>query len=447
MRFAEKIYPDGRVLALLLFFFVLSQTVIFLKNVFPVLVEYHPHALLYKTDPQKPHKLYKKDGLRHFYDLKSGRVLPLPYLSLFPEDYEPLSEGKVIKELEGKRAELVPYREVFLKKLLKASSKNVKLLFFFLFSLALLSFFSNFNYRVFKEKKVVYALVLTSLLLLLVVVVKKYVTGAKAPVRWLFGTSIQPSEFSKIVIILFLAYYIGNKGYIESFSRYLWVVLVVLLHSFLLMAQPDLGMTIFVLLLAVSLLWAGGVAPRIFVPSLLIFGSVGGASLLLFSEHVQRRFQGWLDPFSDPYDKGYQIIKSLQALVKGGFFGEGLGKGLYAVTYIRESDTDYFISVFVENFGFVGFLLLLFTQLALAFRLLSYTRYIFGTYERLIILGVALNFLYSVFVNYAMAFNLLPPKGIALPFLSYGLSNLMANMIGLGIVGSIYRRYLAVLNL
>jgi len=95
----------------------------------------------------------------------------------------------------------------------------------------------------------------------------------------------------------------------------------------------------------------------------------------------------------------------------------------------------------------VGFLLLITAQLALAFRLLSYTRFIYGTYERLVVLGVALNFFYSVLVNYAMALNLLPPKGIALPFLSYGFSNLLSNAIGLGIVGSIYRRYAPVLNL
>ncbi|NPB07896.1 MAG: FtsW/RodA/SpoVE family cell cycle protein [Aquificae bacterium] len=442
MNFVERIYPDKKILLILLFFFIISQTFIFLKNVFPLLVEYHPSALLYYDEKTGKYRLLKRNEVRFFYDTERGRAYPLVFLEISPENYKPAHRGEFTVKLEGEEFRVKPYRELLFKKFFSALSKNVKLFLFFLVSLVVLYIISNSDYRVLKRKRVVYLLVTLSLLPLIFLAVKKLISPGGMPARWLFGTSIQPSEFSKIVIILFLAYYIGNKGYIENFSRYLWVTFIVLLHSLLLLMQPDLGMSMFFLLLAISLLWAGGVSPRFLYPSMVIFGSVGVLSVFLFSEHVQRRFEGWLDPFSDPYDKGYQIIKSLQALVKGGLFGEGLGKGLYAITYIRESDTDYIVSAIVENLGMVGFLLLLGVQVYLVIRLLRFARHIYGMYERLIILGVALNFMYSVLVNYAMAFNLLPPKGIALPFISYGVSNLLANVIGLGIVGSIYRRYL-----
>jgi len=442
MSFAERIYPDKRILFVLFFFFIISQTFVFLKNVFPLLVEYHPNALLYYDKESGNYKLLKRNEIRFFYDIRKGEVYPLVYLEISPKNYEPARKGEFTVNFEGEKLRVKPYGELFLDKLTSAFSKNIKLLVFFLVSLFILYIVSNFNYKVLKRKKVVYLMIGLSVIPLFFLVGKRFFFPGDMPARWLFGTSIQPSEFSKVVIILFLAYYIGNKGYIENLARYLWVTFIVLLHSILLLLQPDLGMSMFFLLLAVSLLWAGGVSPKFFYPSLVIFGGVATLSLFLFSEHVQRRFAGWLDPFSDPYDKGYQIIKSLQALIKGGFFGEGLGKGLYAVTYIRESDTDYIISAIVENLGILGFLLLLGVQVYLVVRLLRFARHVYGMYERLIILGVALNFMYSVLVNYAMAFNLLPPKGIALPFVSYGVSNLLANVIGLGIVGSIYRRYL-----
>ena len=260
------------------------------------------------------------------------------------------------------------------------------------------------------------------------------------------GTSIQPSELSKLVLIIFLAEYFSDKGSIQRLRYFAWVSFIVLLHAFFIALQPDIGMAFFVILLALTLTIFGGVRRVIFILSLVIFGIFGIFFILLFSEHIKRRFAGWLDPFSDPFDKGYQIIKSLQAIINGGFLGEGFGKGLFSATYIRESDTDYVISLLIENFGVLGFLFLLFVQLILVIKLLRYARLVYGTFERLIIIGIVANFIYSVFMNYAMAFNLIPPKGIALPFISYGSSNLLANSIALGLVGSIYRRNVKILN-
>ena len=445
MKFVEKVFPDKDVLIIFLVFFIISQFLIFLKNVYPILISYHPYALLKVKEGEK-YFLFQKEGLRYFYDLNSKELKPLPILNIQRKKYNPLKEGTVKVKLQGEILKLTPYREVFGKILLRKLSKNLKMTFVFLLGLLVLLILTNLDYRFLKEKKVVYTLITTSIFLLGLLLVKKKFSTSNMPSRWLFGTSIQPSELSKLVLIIFLAKYFSDKGSIQRLRYFAWVSFIVLLHAFFIALQPDIGMAFFVILLALTLTIFGGVRKSIFILSLVIFGIFGIFFMLLFSEHIKRRFAGWLDPFSDPFDKGYQIIKSLQAIINGGFLGEGFGKGLFSATYIRESDTDYVISLLIENFGVLGFLFLLFVQLILMIKLLRYARLVYGTFERLVIIGIVANFIYSVFMNYAMAFNLIPPKGIALPFISYGSSNLLANFIALGLVGSIYRRNIKILN-
>lgn len=447
MNLLERIYPDKKILFIIFFFFFASEVVLFIKNLYPFLIEYHPYALLkcesYKTNC----RLLRMEDLRFFYDTRVQKLVPLPELFLSPESYKPLEKGYVEAQIEGEKVVLVPYREVFWQELLQRLSKNLKLLLTFIFGLILLRYFSNINPKKLKDKKLIYALVGLSLLSLIAVAIKKYISQSPTPVRWLFGTSIQPSEFSKIILILFLAYYISNKGSLTRWQNFLWVMGIVLLHALLLLIQPDLGMAFFVLLLTSTLIWVGGVAKHIVIGSLSIFSAfIAGAFYLFFSKHVGERLRGWLDPFADPYDAGYQIIKSLQAITNGGVLGTGLGKGLHAAIYIRESDTDYVISLIVENVGIVGFAFILLLQLILITRLLRISSFAYDTFDRIIIIGVALNVAYAILVNYAMAFNLLPPKGIALPFISYGISNNLSHMIGLGLVGSLYRKYSSILN-
>lgn len=447
MKFVEQIYPDKRILFIVVFFFFVSQIFLLIKHLFPFLIEYHPYALLTCEKYKVRCELLKRDKLRFFYDTKTRSIHPLPELFLFPESFKPLKEGYVKTKIEGTKVVLVPYRELLGNEIVNKLSKNFKLFGVFILSLFLLRFLSKVDSKKLKDKKLIYTLVGISFLSLLIVAVKKYISGSTVPVRWLFGTSIQPSEFSKIVLILFLAYYISDKGSLSNWKNFLWVMSIILGHALLLIIQPDLGMAFFVLLLSVTLIWIGGVSKRIlFTSGFLFLAFIATTFYAFLSKHVGERLKSWLDPFADPYNTGYQIIKSLQAITKGGFLGEGLGKGLLAATYIRESDTDYIISLIIENVGVVGFLVILYLQFVLILRLLKISTYVYGTFERLVVIGIALNIAYAILVNYAMAFNLIPPKGIALPFISYGLSNYISYIVGLGIVGSIYRRYVSVLN-
>ena len=319
---------------------------------------------------------------------------------------------------------------------------------FFLLSFILGFFFMSFtafalNYRKLNSKKFVYGAVIVSLLLLSAVLFKKAILG-KPVDRWLIGTSVQPSELSKLVVILFIAYYVSRKGYITRLRFLSWAVFVVLVHSFLLVLQPDKGMALFMLLLAWSLLWIGGVSPRVYIPVGLVFAVAGFLMLLSGGEYIQRRFSAWRDPLEDSFGTGYQVIQSLLAFMNGGFFGEGYGKGFQKLGNLTQADTDYALATIGEELGFPGVAFLLILYTLLLWRLIRMAREVPDTFGRVIVVGVALNIAFSVLINTMMVVNLLPPKGTPLPFVSYGVSNLGANLVGLGLVGSVYRRQIEV---
>ncbi|MDQ7082073.1 MAG: FtsW/RodA/SpoVE family cell cycle protein [Aquificota bacterium] len=143
----------------------------------------------------------------------------------------------------------------------EALKKPILFLTAFVLGSFLMSFMAfALNYRKLNNQRFIYGAVMLSVVLLVAVLVKKLILG-KPIDRWLIGSSVQPSELSKIVLILFVAYYVSRKGYITKLRFLGWAVLVVLVHSVLLMLQPDKGMAIFVLVLSWALLWIGGVSP------------------------------------------------------------------------------------------------------------------------------------------------------------------------------------------
>ncbi len=297
----------------------------------------------------------------------------------------------------------------------------------------------NFNYRRLNNKKLIYTLVGFSIALLTVVLIKKFASQMSVN-RWLIGTSIQPSEFSKLILIIFVAYYISKKGYIDRVSYLAWVAFIAVAHSLLLFLQPDRGMAIFILLSTFILLWFGGVSPRIYLPIGAFFAFVSLFMLKVGGSYIDRRFYAWKNPLQDPYDSGYHILQSFLSFINGGFFGMGPGFGLQKLGYLTQADTDYILAIIGEEFGFIGVFFLSTLYLLLVSRLIFISMRIVDTFGRILAVGVIINLLLSILISYYMAINLLPPKGIPLPFVSYGVSNMLANLLGIGLIGAIYRR-------
>ncbi|MDW8434431.1 MAG: FtsW/RodA/SpoVE family cell cycle protein, partial [Aquificaceae bacterium] len=206
--------------------------------------------------------------------------------------------------------------------------------------------------------------------------------------------------------------------------------------AILLLLQPDRGGALFTLLISLLMIYVGGVPKKVYfliLPITLLFSLYA----LTAKGYVAERFSAWKDPFLDPEDSGYQIIQSLYALARGGFLGVGLGQGLQKMGQLPASDTDYVIAIIGEELGFLGVLTVIFLYTVLVLRLLWHSIKTQDPVGKLILFGTAMNFALSFFWNMAMVSNLIPPKGIALPFLSYGSSNLLASLIFLGIAQSV----------
>jgi len=230
---------------------------------------------------------------------------------------------------------------------------------------------------------------------------------------------------------------IASKGSLRSIKTFSWALFMVLLHAIFLVLQPDKGGALFILLLSFSLMYVGGIPYKLYIPAITLVGFF--SFFLLRESYVYERLSAWIDPFADAEDTGYQIIQSLYALAKGGPFGMGIGKGIQKMGALPEADTDYVISIIGEEMGFLGVMMVVLLYALLVGRLFYYSVKVDEPFGKLLLFGVAVNFSLAFLWNLAMASNLLPPKGIALPFVSYGTSNLLASLIMIGLAQSVIR--------
>ena len=283
------------------------------------------------------------------------------------------------------------------------------------------------------------SLIACAVVLALVLVFGKQVSGAR---RWLklgwFG--FQPSEFAKLILIVFTAYYCDKKrSRIHSFRQGLLPLLSVLaFFSGMIFFQPDLGTPVLILLTCLTLMLIAGARFR------HIFG-IGAALLpLLFlamrlEPYRWRRILAFLDPWENARGASYQLVQSLLALGSGGLFGSGLGDSHSKLLYLPEPHTDFIFPIFGEEFGLMGswFILVLFGVLAgIGFKIAARASSLFGT---LLAGGITLMTLYQAVINIAMVTGCLPTKGVPLPFLSFGGSSLVVTLAGMGILINISR--------
>ncbi len=302
-------------------------------------------------------------------------------------------------------------------------------------------FLTKFDYEKLKNPRLMYTIILFNIFLLVVVLVIKI--ARHMPVnRWLFGTSLQVSEFSKIINIVFLAYYISRKGEVSATKELSFASFIIAFQSFLIFLEPDRGSAIFLLFIAFVMLWIGNAPPKVLYPTLIAFAVLGVSFLFLKTggNYVEGRFVAWLNPFTKANTKGYQIIQSLFAFAHGKLFGVGIGEGIQKEGYLPEIDTDYALALIGEEWGFVGIAFVVLLYGGLVYRIFKISDFAEDTFGKLIAFGIGMYIAIESIWNMMMAMNIIPSKGIALPFISYGSSNLLANLIAVGLVMSVYRK-------
>ncbi len=307
---------------------------------------------------------------------------------------------------------------------------------------ALMVFVGLSDYRRF-QPHALQILALSGVLLVLVFVPQlgKEVRGAR---RWIdFGpVNFQPSELVKVTLVLALASLLSKaavrRAIRESLGAYLVIWLVAAPFVVLVLAQKDLGTPVILVVAVLLLLYLAGARGKHLALTLLAAVPAGG--LLCLDDHRWKRLVSFSDPWADPYGAGYQLIQSLISFGNGGLFGVGLGNGTQKLFYLPDAHTDFIFSVMGEELGMLGcsfFLLLVLLFVVTGVRIALRAPDGFGVF-----LACGLTFLLGIqmAMNMAIVMGLLPTKGMALPFLSYGGSSLVASMIASGFLISIARQ-------
>lgn len=267
--------------------------------------------------------------------------------------------------------------------------------------------------------------------------------SAKGAHRWIgFGPlRLQPMEFSKIALVLYLAYFMSTKqGIIKTFSK--GVIPPFIITGFLcllLLLQPDFGGAAFCAILLFIMCFVGGTRFVYLAVSALI--ACAGAYLLVVAEPYRfRRLLAFRDPFADASDTGYHLVQSFYAFGAGGMTGTGLGAGRQKLFYLPEAHNDFIMAVMGEEAGFLGISLVFLLVSAFFWRGMLIALGQPDLRGRLTAFGLLLVPAISCVLNLAVVMGLVPPKGVPMPFISYGGSSLLASLICVGLLLNLSRR-------
>ncbi|TJZ77424.1 putative lipid II flippase FtsW [Chitiniphilus eburneus] len=280
------------------------------------------------------------------------------------------------------------------------------------------------------------------LALVLVPGIGREVNGSQ---RWLslYLVNLQPSELMKFIVVLYAADYTVRKAafmggdFVASITKGLLPMLVVMLVvGGLLLLEPDFGAFAVITAIAVGLLFLGGFDWRLFA-GLIALLAVGFVGLVVSSPYRMQRVLGFLDPWQDPYGKGYQLSHSLIAFGRGEWLGVGLGASVEKLSYLPEAHTDFLMAIIAEELGFAGVALIV-----CLFAFLVFRAFMIGVqaakldraYQALVAQGIGIWFGVQSVINIGVNMGLLPTKGLTLPLLSFGGSGILANLIALGVL-------------
>ncbi len=284
-----------------------------------------------------------------------------------------------------------------------------------------------------------FAASLVLLALVLIPHIGSVVNGAR---RWIsFGfMSFQPSEMAKLTVLLYAADYMVRRMEVKErfFRAVLPMAVAVLVVGMLLLAEPDMGAFMVIVVIAMGILFLGGVNARMFfLMALLVVAAF--AVIVLTSEWRRQRIFAYLDPFSEDHalGKGYQLSHALIAIGRGEIFGVGLGGSVEKLHWLPEAHTDFLLAVIGEEFGLIGVLIVIGAFLWLVRRIMLIGRQAIAldqVFSGLVAQGVGLWMGFQAFINIGVNLGALPTKGLTLPLMSYGGSAILLELVALAIV-------------
>ena len=275
------------------------------------------------------------------------------------------------------------------------------------------------------------------LVLVLIPGIGKDVNGSRRWIRLGFMT-MQPSEVMKLLAVLYAADYTVRKAaFMHDFKRgFLPMAGVMVFVGAMLLREPDFGALVVITSITMAILFLGGLNWRVFA-ALIILLAVSFAALVVTSPYRWERMRGFMDPWSDPYGKSYQLTHSLIAFGRGEWTGVGLGASVEKLFYLPEAHTDFLLAVIAEELGFVGvaiiiglFGLLIHRAFAVGREAMMREKY----FAALVAQGIAVWITVQAFINMGVNMGMLPTKGLTLPFLSFGGTGILVNCVAVAIL-------------
>ena len=249
---------------------------------------------------------------------------------------------------------------------------------------------------------------------------------------------IQPSEFTKIALIIFTSKYLEKSNkFLKDYKKGVFPILFILFLLFgLIMLEPDFGTGMIIVITIISLLFIAGVNMKFFI-GLGVLGVIGIIGLIIIAPYRMDRITSFINPWSDPLGTGFQIIQSLYAIGPGGLFGVGYLNSRQKAFYLPEPQTDFIFSIIAEEFGIVGTLVILALFSIILIRGIKIALKQENLFYKYLAFGLTFQLMVQVIMNLSVVIGLIPVTGVTLPFMSYGGSSLLTSLIGIGIILSI----------
>lgn len=289
-----------------------------------------------------------------------------------------------------------------------------------------------------------FVLLLLSLAALSVVLIPGVGLSEKGATRWISaaGFTVQVSDPARIGLILYMAGYIVRRqdDLSHRFVGLLKPMLVMSAAAALLLAEPDFGAATVLLATTMTMLFLGGARLRDFL-LFFVVGLIAMTILAISSPYRLARLTGFLNPWDDPFNSGFQLTQSLIAIGRGEWFGVGLGSSVQKLFYLPEAHTDFVFAVYAEEFGLLGSLALIAVFCMLILRIFVLARRAATAemwFQSYVAVGIGTWLGLQAFVNLGVNMGMLPTKGLTLPLISYGRSSLITTMAALGLLFRIH---------
>lgn len=314
-------------------------------------------------------------------------------------------------------------------------------LIFFIIGLVLMHLLKKVDYS-FYLKYANKILLICFILLILVLIpgIGKIRNGSRS---W-FGVGsfgIQPSEFAKIGLIIFVSKYLSNNDYyVKDIFKGIFPILgVIFLFFGLIMLEPDFGQGMVIVISLIMIIFISGTKLSFFAKCGLV-GLIGIVGLIIVAPYRMMRIISFVNPWADPLGSGFQIIQSLYAIGPGGLLGLGFGNSIQKHFYLPEPQTDFIFAIISEEFGFLGVLIVTTLFILIFYKSIKISMSCNELFPKYLVFGLAFEIMIQASINLAVVVGLIPVTGVALPFISYGGSSLLVSMASIGIIMGVEKK-------